>query len=148
MVGHPFQQIEKDKETGRRGDKEASLNCRTPCLLVSKSPCLIISVADVRQQGHEAGALDGAGNGVLAGGVATGLATADDAAVTVGQLRKQVEVFVVDVHRTRGLAINVDGVALRGPLDVALALVLVAAAGTFTGGIRHDQSSPIDFEGL
>jgi hypothetical protein len=47
--------------------------------------------------------------------VATGLAAADDAAVTVGQLAQQVEILVVDEHRPGTDAVDAHGV----PLDDA-----------------------------
>ena len=71
--------------------------------------------------------LIGPGHRVLAGGVAAGLAAADDAAVAVGELAQQVEVFVVDVHRPRRDALDVDRIALGDLLDVLIALVSVVA---------------------
>ena len=44
--------------------------------------------------------------------MATGFAAADDAAVAVGQLAEQVEVLVVDEHRTRTDAVDADRVFL------------------------------------
>ncbi len=107
---------------------------RTTC-----SPIGTGSVADVRQQGHEAGAFDGAGDGMLARGVATGFAAADNSPVPIGELAQQVEVLVIDVHRARGAAADVDRVPLGRPLDIRLTLVLVAAAGLRFAGIGHGR---------
>src|SRR6187549_1919611 len=70
------------------------------------------SAADVGHQAHESGPLDRLGNRVLARSVATSLAAAYDAAVTVGQLAQQVEVLVVDEHRPGTDAVDADGVFL------------------------------------
>ena len=117
--------------------------------LLAKNTCELPtgtgSVANIGQKGHKPGALDRAGDGVLAGGVAAGLAAADDSAVPVRELREQVEIFVVDVHRARLVAVDEDRVAFRSTLDVALTLVLVATTATtagmgITGRIRHVSS--------
>lgn len=68
-------------------------------------------LADVRHQGHEASSLDGLGDGVLAGGRATRLATSNDTAVAVDQLFQEVNILVVHVHGTRALAIYVQRIA-------------------------------------
>lgn len=69
------------------------------------------SVADVRHQRHKARAFDGGGDGVLADGGATGLATADDFALTARQLFEEFDVFVVDEHRTRTFAVDAQRIA-------------------------------------
>ncbi len=69
-------------------------------------------VSRVREQGHESGTLDCLGNGMLAGSLTTRFAAANNPTVTVGQLAQQVEILVVDVHRTRAYAIDTNGVLL------------------------------------
>lgn len=69
------------------------------------------SVADVRHQSHEARAFDGGGDGVLADGGATGLAAADDFALTARQLFEEFDVFVVDEHRARTFAVDAQRIA-------------------------------------
>ncbi len=64
----------------------------------------------VRNERHEPGSLDRLRDGVLAGGCTASLATAHNATVTVGQLAEQVEVFVIDKHRTRTDAVDADRV--------------------------------------
>ena len=59
---------------------------------------------------------------MLAGRMATGLATADDASVSIGQLAQQVEILVVDVHGTRSDAIDEDRVFL-GNLVIGFPLI-------------------------
>ena len=76
---------------------------------------VVALVAHVGQQGHEAGALDGERHGVLAGGGATALATANDLALPIGQFGQQVEILVVDVHRTRTFAIDKNRILLFCP---------------------------------
>ncbi len=68
--------------------------------------------ADVRQQGHESRPLDRLGHGVLAGCRATGFAASDNPAVTVDQLAQEFAVLVIDVHRSRPLAVNEQRVLL------------------------------------
>ncbi len=67
-----------------------------------------------RKKSHEAGALDGLGHGMLAGGGTTGSATAGDTSVAVHKLLKELNIFVVHVHRPRPLAINKDRILLNG----------------------------------
>ena len=50
-----------------------------------------------------------------------------DPAMPVSELRQQVEILVVDVHRPRRLAIHVDRVALGDLLDVLVPLVAVVS---------------------
>ncbi len=68
--------------------------------------------ADVREQRHEAGSLDGERHSVLAHSGATGLATVDDLAVTVDELLQELEILVIDEHRTWTFTINEDGILL------------------------------------
>ncbi len=55
--------------------------------------------------------------------VTAGLPTADDPAVPVGELRQQIEIFVIDIHRPRSLAVNVERIALGDLLNVLVSLV-------------------------
>src|SRR5690349_10008909 len=71
-------------------------------------------LADVWQQRHETGALDSQGDGVLARGGATALATADDFALTIGELVQELKVFVINEQRTRTFAVDEDGIFLLG----------------------------------
>lgn len=91
------------------------------------------SVAYVGHESHEAGAFDGLGDGVLADCVAARLAAADDFAVAVGELRQQVDVFVVDVHRLGADAIDEDRILLGNLLDVGAAPVLLVLVGVSAG---------------
>lgn len=68
----------------------------------------------VWQQAHEPGSFDGLGDGVLADGSAAALAARDDASLAIGQFAEQFQVFVVDKHRPRPLAINKYRVFLLG----------------------------------
>ena len=65
-----------------------------------------LSVANERQQRHEACALDRVRYCVLADGCTACLAAADDATVAINQLLQQFDVLIIDVHRTRTLAVN------------------------------------------
>ena len=69
-------------------------------------------VADVGQQGHEPRSLDGQGHGVLAGGGAAALAAANDLTLAIGELAQQIEILVVDEHRTGTLAIDENRILL------------------------------------
>ena len=53
----------------------------------------------------------GGGDGVLADGGATGLATADDFALAARQLFEEFDVFVVDEHRARTFAVDAQRIA-------------------------------------
>jgi hypothetical protein len=117
--------LEKEWEKRRGGDKEKDQLIASPCLPIFLSPCLTGSVAHVRQQRHKPRSLDRASNRVLARRVAARLATAHYAAMPVGQLREQVEIFVINVHRPRRVALNVNRIALRDLLHVLVALVAV-----------------------
>ena len=48
---------------------------------------------------------------MLANGGATGLATADDLALTARELLEELDVFVVDVHRTEAFSVRAQGIA-------------------------------------
>lgn len=85
--------------------------------------------ADVGQQGHEAGPLDGPGQRVLADGRATALAAADDAAMPIDELAEQLDVLVIDPHGTRALSFYEQGVAF---------LAAAAAAGS---SFRHNAKT-------
>jgi hypothetical protein len=82
------------------------------------------SATFVRHQGHEAGPLNGLGNGMLARGLAAGLPAADDAAVAVGELAQQIEILVIHEHRTRTFAIDANGILLGDLLHAAGRLAL------------------------
>ena len=71
-------------------------------------------IAYVWQQRHEASSFDRIGDGVLADRGATGLAAANDFSVTVNQFLEQFDVFVIDVHWARALAIDVQRILLDG----------------------------------
>ncbi len=58
---------------------------------------------------------------MLARSLATGLAAADNAAVAVGELAQQVEILVVDKHRTGTFAIDANGILLGNLLVAATA---------------------------
>src|SRR5262245_31620322 len=73
-----------------------------------------VLLADVRQQRHETGALDSQSDGVLARGGATAFATADDLALTIGELVQELKVFVVNEQRTWTFAIDEDWIFLFG----------------------------------
>jgi hypothetical protein len=64
------------------------------------------SVRNVRQQGHEPRLLDRQRHGMLAGGGATALASANDLALAVRQLREQLQILIVDIHRPGPLAVD------------------------------------------
>lgn len=81
------------------------------CNVVALTTSQVLA-ANVWHQGHEAGSLDCFGHGVLAGCLATGLAAADDAAMTIGQLAEHIQIFVIDEHGPRSLTINADGIPL------------------------------------
>ncbi len=83
------------------------------------------SAAFVRHEGHEAGPLDRFRDGVLARGLATGLTTADNPAMTIGQLAEQIQILVIDEHRTWANAIDANGI-LFGNLLIAAAAVALA----------------------
>ena len=77
------------------------------------------SVAYVRHQSHKTSALDGGGDSVLADGGATGLAAADDFALTASEFFEQFDVFIVDEHGTRTLAVNGQRIAFLA-VDLSL----------------------------
>src|SRR5688572_5603638 len=79
------------------------------------------SFADIRQQCHVPGPLDRLGHRVLADRRAAGLAAAHDLAVAVNHLLEQLDVLVIDEHRTRPLAIDEQRVLLLD-LDPRLGL--------------------------
>ena len=87
-------------------------------------------VGDVRQQGHEAGALDCGAYGVLAGGRAAALPTTDDLALPADELRKQLKILVIDEHRARTLAVDEDRVF---PLGADRCLTAFAGRWTTAG---------------
>lgn len=72
------------------------------------------STADVWQQRHEAGSLHGLRDRMLARSLATGLATTYNAAVPIGELAEQIQVFVIHEHGTRSNAIDAYRVFLGG----------------------------------
>jgi hypothetical protein len=77
---------------------------------------------------------------VLARGLATGLAAADDAAVAIGELAEQIEILVIDVHRTRTFAIDANRILLGDLLHAAGRLTLKHNLG----GRRPDRAEVID----
>ena len=70
-------------------------------------------VAFERKQRHESSTLDRLGNGMLRDCCATGFTTTDNSTVAINQFLKQLNVFVVDVHRTWPFAINVQWIFPR-----------------------------------
>lgn len=66
------------------------------------------------QQCHEAGSFDCIGHSVLADRGATRFASPDNPAMTIDQFLKQLDVFVVDIHRARTLAIDVKWIFTNG----------------------------------
>lgn len=73
-----------------------------------------LSVGYVRQQRHEPGPFDGLGDGVLAGRSATAFAAADDLSLPAGELAEQLQVLIVNVHRSRASAVDEDWIFLLG----------------------------------
>lgn len=61
---------------------------------------------DIRHKCHKPSSLDRFGDRVLTGRRAARFSTAYDPAVTIHQLRKQFDIFVIDIHRPRPLAID------------------------------------------
>ena len=61
---------------------------------------------------HEASALDRSRDGVLTGCRTARLAASDDPAVAIDQLFEQLNVLVVDIHRTRPFAVHVNRILL------------------------------------
>lgn len=72
------------------------------------------SVAFVRHQCHKTSSLDRSRDGVLADRGATCFAAANNLAMSVGQLFQQLYVFVINVGRTRTLAIDEQRVLANG----------------------------------
>ena len=90
----------RNRSSSARRDAEATrANPRAP------DP-RICSVADVRHESHETSSFHGRRDRVLANGGTTGLATADDFALTTGQFLEKFDVFIVDEHRSRSLAVD------------------------------------------
>ena len=81
------------------------------------------SVSNVGHEGHEAGALDRGGNGMLTNRGATGLAATNDLALTAGEFFEQFDVFEIDKNGTHTFAVRAQRIAF---LAVNLGL------GTFT----------------
>ena len=63
-------------------------------------------VACVWQECHEASPFNGLCDGVLAYSTATGLTATDDATVTIYELLKRINIFVVHEHRSWTFAID------------------------------------------
>jgi hypothetical protein len=63
-------------------------------------------LANERHQSHEPSSLDSRRDGMLTHRRTAALATADDFAVTIDQLAEQFDVFVIDVHRPRPVAVD------------------------------------------
>ncbi len=74
-------------------------------------------ISFVGNERHKPCSLNRPRDSVLARCSAAGLAAADDASVAVGQLAKQIKIFVVDEHRTRTHAVDANRVFLSN-LDV------------------------------
>ena len=64
----------------------------------------------IGHQCHETSPLDGRRDGMLTGGRTTRLAASYNPPVAIDQFLQQVHVLVIDVHRTRPLAIDVNRV--------------------------------------
>ena len=69
-------------------------------------------LSDIWHKSHEPSALDRFCNGVLAGSRAARLAATYNSAMTVDQLRKELNVFVVHIHWTRTLTVDEQRVLL------------------------------------
>ena len=97
-------------------------------------------LANVRQQRHKTGTFDCQRDGMLAGGRATAFATADDFALSIGQLIEQIEIFVIDKHRPWPLAFDKNGVFLLRANFGLRALAHRASIFSTTKGTksRHD----------
>ncbi len=68
--------------------------------------------AHVGQQSHETSPLDCQSHRMLADGGATALAPSDDLPLAIRQLLQQVQVLVIDIHRTRSLPVDENRVLL------------------------------------
>src|SRR5262245_21004911 len=99
---------------GRMGPAGASVLIR-----VGSGPWLL---ADVGEQGHEPGALDGLAGGALEGGAVATPLTGEHLALVRAELLKEADVLVVDVGGA--------GATLRG---AEAAAVLAVAAEAFPG---------------
>ena len=73
--------------------------------------CVTKLVSDVGHQSHKSSAFDRRSDRVLANGGATGLATANDFALTSRQFLEKFDVFVIDEHRTHTFAVRAQRVA-------------------------------------
>ena len=69
------------------------------------------SVANVRHKRHKTSALHGGRNRVLAYGGTTGLTPTDNFSLTTRELLQELDVFVVDEHRARSLAVHRQRIA-------------------------------------
>src|SRR5271163_2235154 len=87
-----------------------------------------VLVADVRQQGHETGPFDGLRYGPLAHGGAAALAAANQLALAAGEFPQQLQVLVIDIHRTGALAIDKHR-------------ILLLAAGTDLGSFLSHRTT-------
>src|SRR3954469_5640963 len=70
------------------------------------------SLADVRQQGHEPGPLQGGGDGPLEGGAIAGPLAAEQLALAGAQLLEPLHVFVVDERRPRAALFRAEAAAV------------------------------------
>ena len=69
-------------------------------------------ISDIWHERHEPSAFDRFSNRVLAGSRATRFPTTYNSAMTVDQLRKELNVFVVHIHWTRTLTVDEQRVLL------------------------------------
>lgn len=122
--GHGFTQLLTQKKAGPFG--QALLFPSEPApqgaVVGGKRPL----VAFVRQQSHKASTLDGFSDSMLTDRRATCLPTTENAAVTVNQFFQEVHVFVIDIHRTRTLAVYKQRVFSNG---AGLGFCLTAGTG-------------------
>ena len=102
------------------------------------------SVAYVRHQSHKTSALDGGGDSVLADGGATGLAAADDFALTASEFFEQFDVFIVDEHGTRTFAVDGQRIAFLA-VDLSLSAFTIGRFFLNAGGL--DMFLPISLFG-
>src|SRR5690349_10241758 len=98
--------------------------------------------ADVRQQGHVSGPLDGAGEHALFHGVGAGALAVQDLAVGAHHLLERLGVLVIDVHLPRRGQARDLGLGLVEALKRLFAFTAFAPLRSTGSGSRHELDTP------